>query len=112
MRDCGCAGFPGPVCICLTLGVFQLSRRLQGLGNERADSGAGLGCSGATRGGSGVSGLAGGAVLAEEADDLGAGVGPVGVGVGAVRDAAGPGMPGSVDDPALGEGCAGGILVA
>jgi hypothetical protein len=51
-------------------------------------------------------------VLVEEAGELGAGVRPVGVGVGAVRDATGPGMAALVDGPALGQGRAHGVLVA
>src|ERR1035438_6686293 len=53
-----------------------------------------------------------GRVLVEEADELGAGVRPVGVGVGAVRDTAGPGMAALVDGPVLGQGRARGVLVA
>jgi hypothetical protein len=41
-------------------------------------------------------------VLVEEADELSAGVRPVRVGVGPVRDTAGPGMSALVDDPAFG----------
>src|SRR5580704_6432744 len=52
-----------------------------------------------------------GGVLIEEADELGAGVRPLGVGVGAVRDTTGPGMPALVDGPALGQDRARGVLV-
>src|SRR6185295_14006082 len=53
-----------------------------------------------------------GGVLAEEAGELGAGVRPAGVGVGAVRGTTGPGMPAAVDGPALGQGRARRVLVA
>ena len=51
-------------------------------------------------------------MLVEEADELGARIRPAGVGVGPVRDAAGPAMSALVDSPAFGHGGPGGVLVA
>src|ERR1700719_2977266 len=51
-------------------------------------------------------------MLVEEADELGARIGPGGVGGGPVRDSAGPAMSALVDSPAFGHGGPGGVLVA
>src|ERR1700743_3669991 len=51
-------------------------------------------------------------MFGEEADELGARVGPVRVGVGLVRDAPEPAMPALMDSPAFRHGCPGGVLVA
>ena len=45
-------------------------------------------------------------MFGEEAVDFGGGVWSVGVGIGAVGCAAGPGVAGAVDGPVLGEGVA------
>jgi hypothetical protein len=52
-----------------------------------------------------------GGVLAEEADEFGAGVRPAGVGIGAVRDTTGPGMAALVDGPALGQDQRGWVMI-
>src|ERR1039458_10723774 len=50
-------------------------------------------------------------MLVEEADELGAGVRPAGIGVGPVRDTSGPAMPALVDGPALGESLPAGAAI-
>src|ERR1700693_437893 len=52
-----------------------------------------------------------GGVLVEEADELGGGIWSAGVGVGLVRDTAGPVVSALVDGPAFGQGRAGGVVV-